>query len=190
MSDFPPLGAHLQWKLAIERSSLAYAKICTTKNVLFAVDIPYPLLRAWYSLVVLKKPVQPSSEATTSVIPNYMFVELPEHSIPGICLLLVVMRSPDLKSFGLQVESLIVSEVKSGVKHNLTLPNKTTDQASDKGFDALSDDDKSKVEKVLFLLDRFCVGDHFYHELSMVINGLPKSYLVKQRRDQLNKTNN
>jgi hypothetical protein len=91
------------------------------------------------------------------------------------------------RSFGLQVESLIVSEVKSGVKHNLTLPNKTTDQASDKGFDALSDDDKSKVEKVLFLLDRFCVGDHFYHELSMVINGLPKSYLVKQRRDQLNK---
>ena len=32
------------------------------------------------------------------------------------------------RSFGLQVESLIVSEVKSGVKHNLTLPNKTTDR--------------------------------------------------------------
>jgi hypothetical protein len=91
------------------------------------------------------------------------------------------------RSFGLQVESLIVGKVKSGVKHNLTVPNKTTDQASDKGFDALSDDDKSKVEKVLFLLDRFCVGDYFYHQLSMVINGLPKSYLVKQRRDQLNK---
>ena len=28
-------------------------------------------------------------------------------------------------SFGLQVESLIVSKVKSGVKHNLTVPNKT-----------------------------------------------------------------
>jgi hypothetical protein len=80
-----------------------------------------------------------------------------------------------------------VSEVKSGLNHNLTVPNKTTDQASDKGFDALSVDDKSKVEKVLFLLDRFCVGDYFYHELSMVINGLKKSYLVKQRSDQLKK---
>jgi hypothetical protein len=82
MSDVPPLSAHLQWKLAIARSSLAYAGKSTTKNVLFAADIPYPLLRAWYSLVALKKPVQPSSEAT-SVILNYTFVKLLEHSIPG-----------------------------------------------------------------------------------------------------------
>ena len=77
MSDVPPLGAHLQWKLAIER--LKDAGKSSTKNVLFAADIPYPLLRALYSLVVLKKPVQPSSEATTSILPNYTFVELLEH---------------------------------------------------------------------------------------------------------------
>ena len=39
----------------------------------------------------------------------------------------------------------------------------------------------------MFLLDKFCVGDGFYHEITMLVDGLPKSYLVKQRRDQLNK---
>lgn len=333
MSDVPPLGAYLQWKLSIATSSLAYAGKSTAKNALFAVDIPYPLLRAWYSLVVLKKPLQSPSEATTSVpiLPNYTFIELLEYSIPGhsfaisrdnnirsevnksllrlaskvhmeyystrgrkrmaldsrskkfhifegqvisveklqqecqmiydeqekwknkcknlesdlqklysemeialnekdkeisdlstkneelLTYIETLEKSQDMqfkgkdisevtkksrtlkkylsranvalwfsKSFGLEVESLIVREVKSGVKHNVITSKTTTDQENDKGFDALSDDDKSKVEKVLFLLDRFCVGDNFYHELSMVIDGLPKSYLVKQRRSQLN----
>jgi hypothetical protein len=31
------------------------------------------------------------------------------------------------------------------------------------------------------------MSDDFYHELTMLVDGLPKSYLVKQRRDQLNK---
>lgn len=42
------------------------------------------------------------------------------------------------------------------------------------------------MKRIIFLLDNFCVGDCFYHELTMVMDGLPKSYLVKQRRDQLN----
>lgn len=49
----------------------------------------------------------------------------------------------------------------------------------------LSDDEKAKVERVLFLQDKFCAGDAFYHVLTMVVDGLPKSYLVKQRREQL-----
>ena len=48
------------------------------------------------------------------------------------------------------------------------------------GFDTLSEEEKGNMEKILFLLDKFCEGDCFYHD------GLPKSYLVKQRRDQLN----
>ena len=31
------------------------------------------------------------------------------------------------------------------------------------------------------------MGDAFYHEITMLVEGLPKSYLVKQRRDQLNR---
>ena len=54
------------------------------------------------------------------------------------------------------------------------------------GFDTLSEDEKGNVEKILFLVDKFCVGDSFYHELTMVMDGLLKSYLVTQRRDQLN----
>ena len=37
------------------------------------------------------------------------------------------------------------------------------------------------------LLDKFCVGDAFNHELSMTTDGLPRSYLVKQCRDELYK---
>ncbi|CAB3999311.1 hypothetical protein BSL78_20361 [Paramuricea clavata] len=34
--------------------------------------------------------------------------------------------------------------------------------------------------------DKFCVGDSFYHELSMLHQGLPRSYLIKQCGDDLN----
>ena len=44
-----------------------------------------------------------------------------------------------------------------------------------------------KVEQILYLLDKFCVSDEFYHEFSMIENGLPRSYLIKQcRSDQTN----
>ncbi|CAB4028869.1 Hypothetical predicted protein [Paramuricea clavata] len=83
---------------------------------------------------------------------------------------------------------MTVKEINSNVRHNLVVDNSRTDSTDNvSGFDALSDDDKGKVEKVLFLLDKFCVGDDFYHEITMLVEGLPKSYLVKQRRDQLNK---
>ncbi|CAB4030762.1 Hypothetical predicted protein, partial [Paramuricea clavata] len=43
-------------------------------------------------------------------------------------------------------------------------------------------------EKVLFLLDKFCVSDEIYHELMLVSEELPRSYLIKQLRSNLNKT--
>ena len=54
-------------------------------------------------------------------------------------------------------------------------------------YNSLSEDEKKKVEQILFLLDKFCVGDSFYHEISMITDNLPRSYLVKQCREQLNK---
>ena len=42
-------------------------------------------------------------------------------------------------------------------------------------FEALSDEETAKVERVLFILDKFCIGDSFYHKLTMVMDGLPKS---------------
>lgn len=59
MSDVLPLcpmHTYLQWKLSVESPSLAYASKSTTKTILFAVDIPFPLLRSWYNALFLKKP--------------------------------------------------------------------------------------------------------------------------------------
>ena len=50
-----------------------------------------------------------------------------------------------------------------------------------------NDSKMEKVEQILYPLDKFCVSDEFYHEFSMIENGLPRSYLIKQcRSDQTN----
>ena len=54
-------------------------------------------------------------------------------------------------------------------------------------FSTLSEEEKKNVEKKNPLLDKFCVGDAFYHELSMITDGLPRSNLVKQCHDDLYK---
>ena len=46
---------------------------------------------------------------------------------------------------------------------------------------------KKRMLKKNPLLDKFCVGDAFYHELSMITDGLSRSNLVKQCRDDLYK---
>ena len=71
-----------------------------------------------------------------------------------------------------------MKEQKTGQTHHLELEKNTSHGSSD--------EDKTTIEQVLFLLDKFCVRDSFYHELTMTVSGLPKSSLVKQRRDQLN----
>jgi hypothetical protein len=81
-----------------------------------------------------------------------------------------------------------VSEMKTGLQHTLHINNDSDDMATgiSHHFDTLSDNDKSKVEMVLFLLDKFCIGDNFYHEMTVLFDDLPRSYLVKQKRTQLN----
>ena len=52
----------------------------------------------------------------------------------------------------------------------------------------LHPNDKNTVESILFLMDKFGVGDEFIHELSMAVVDFPvKSYLIKQCRSDLNK---
>ena len=98
------------------------------------------------------------------------------------------------KSFGLELQSVTVIETKTSKLHIIGTqqaqgPSGVTsnNEEQSRGFEAIPDQEKANVERILFLLDKFCVGDCFYHELTTVIDGLPKSYLVKQRRDQLNK---
>jgi len=53
-------------------------------------------------------------------------------------------------------------------------------------YNSLSEEEKKQVEEIIFLLDKFCVGDCFFHELTMVTDGLPKSYLIQQCGTNLN----
>ena len=45
------------------------------------------------------------------------------------------------------------------------------------------------MKSVLYLLEKFCIGDAAYHELIMCSGGEdhPRSYLIKQCKDELNK---
>ena len=80
-----------------------------------------------------------------------------------------------------RLETLAVSETMQCIVHNLS-----TEKDAPCRFDDVLEDDKSKVKPVLFFLDKFHVGDSFYHEFSMEDDELPRSYLIKQRRGQLN----
>ena len=86
------------------------------------------------------------------------------------------------KTFGLEVESITFKDGDNN-QYNVEYTD------SERGYSKLSEADRSKLEQVLFLLDKFCVGDEVFHELSISSNGsLPKSYLIKQLRSDLNKT--
>jgi hypothetical protein len=93
-------------------------------------------------------------------------------------------------SFGLEVESMVVRETSTNIEHNIIVST-TNEQLSSNPegnqYENLSEKDKAKVERTLFLMDKFGVGDSFIHELSMSPGlDLPRSYLIKQKRDDLN----
>ena len=94
-------------------------------------------------------------------------------------------------SFSIELESLTVKEPDTGVFHKVScLPDSndsSTAEGEDRYMSSISEDEKRKVEQILFLLDKFCVGDSFFHEISMITDSIPRSYLVKQCREQLNK---
>ena len=101
------------------------------------------------------------------------------------------------KHFGLDVESMLVKESDTGKKHTVILEAGTKDTQdptanSEPGeknnrYNSLTEQEKTQIEEILFVLDKFCVNDSFYHEFTMITNGLPKSYLIKQCRNDLNK---
>ena len=114
MSDVLPLCSmhtYLQWKLRVESSSLAYASKSTTKTILFAVGIPFLLLRSWYNLVVLKNPFKTSRTSDPKKVginfpsnfPQFTYIELFEFAVPG-------------SSFGLTCDQLVWSEINNSLR--------------------------------------------------------------------------
>ena len=75
------------------------------------------------------------------------------------------------RSFGLEVKSMKVSEMKTGLQHTLLINNDSDDMATgiSHDFDILSDNDKSKVEMVLFLLDKFLYWRQFLSRNDYVV---------------------
>ena len=51
----------------------------------------------------------------------------------------------------------------------------------------VTQEDEENLEQLLFLLDKFCVTDELYHELTILYNDLPRSYLIKQKRPLLHR---
>ena len=94
--------------------------------------------------------------------------------------------------FGLELECLKMMD--PGSSNTFTVDFKSNNfSAQARGdqnitqYGKLSNDDKVTVESILYLMDKFGVGDEFVHELSMSVAEFPiKSYLIKQRRAQLN----
>ena len=86
------------------------------------------------------------------------------------------------KTFGLDLETVIFTDGQKA-KHKLSYSDKDKTAYKD-----LSDEGKQKVRSVLFILDKFCIADAAYHELTMTddSDSLPKSYLIKQCKEELN----
>ncbi|CAB4022410.1 Hypothetical predicted protein [Paramuricea clavata] len=98
-------------------------------------------------------------------------------------------------SFGLELDTLKVKEHETGQVHivnfqqenSIPEPTSSNDEPCRAStFSTLPEGEKNRIEQILFLLDKFCVGDNFYHKQSMMVDGLPRSYLVKQCHQDLN----
>lgn len=80
-----------------------------------------------------------------------------------------------LESFGLTLHSIKVND-NAG---NLTdLSFHSADGGSKTSFHNLPEEDKDTVRALLYIMDKCCVGDVAYHELSMQLNDVPRSYLI------------
>lgn len=84
---------------------------------------------------------------------------------------------------GLELQSVSLLD-HEGTGHTITYKESNHARA----YKDLTEEEQEKVKKIIFLLDNFCVSDAAYHELTMSEGGnqLPRSYLIKQCKDQLN----
>ena len=85
------------------------------------------------------------------------------------------------KTFGLTPKCLTFSS-NEGKDFSVNFQEKN--QSSD--FYSMSPEQQDKIRKLVFLMDRFCISDAAYHELTMVHNDMPRSYLLVQCRNDVN----
>ncbi|CAB4038959.1 Hypothetical predicted protein, partial [Paramuricea clavata] len=91
MSDTCPTAfqSFLKWKLGVQSPSLAYAAKDMARTVLFAVNIPYPLLKARHGILVKSGTTFSELSRDNNIDNNSInieqcsFVDLFEYAIPG-----------------------------------------------------------------------------------------------------------
>lgn len=86
------------------------------------------------------------------------------------------------ESFGIMPEKLICKS-KAGKDLTLNLNTKTSSESS--SFQNLSESEKQKIRQLVFILDKFCISDAAYHELTMIFDDMPRKYLLLQSRDDI-----
>ncbi|XP_067034418.1 uncharacterized protein [Acropora muricata] len=86
-----------------------------------------------------------------------------------------------LQSFGLTLDSIKVRD-KEGTVTELDYEGNNGSAS----FDNLPEDEKETVRALLYIMDKFCVSDAAYHEVTQISDDIPRSYLIKQCRSDLN----
>ena len=71
------------------------------------------------------------------------------------------------KAFDLELESLKVKEAKTGKTHEVNAETKTDEPGEHStSQNEISDTEMSRVEQIVYLLDKFCVSDEFTMNLA------------------------
>ncbi|XP_028513002.1 uncharacterized protein LOC110242751 [Exaiptasia diaphana] len=90
------------------------------------------------------------------------------------------------KSFGLDITNISFKDVNDVKIDNVNYKKEIKWSKGSKRYENLYEEEHERLEQIVFLLDKFYVSDECYHELSLVTNDIPQSYLIKQKRDNLN----
>ena len=90
-----------------------------------------------------------------------------------------------IESYGLKIHSLSLSD-SNEKKVTIDLCSQQVNNTKKSKFQDIPSEDNGKVKEVLLIMDKFCIGDAAYHALSVQEDGLPKSYLIKQCRKEIN----
>ena len=87
-----------------------------------------------------------------------------------------------METFGFKLNSIKINSSDGKV----TEMNYSEHGCRKTNFHQLPESDKDTIKAVLYIMDKCCVGDAAYHEMSMLVDGLPRSYLIKQCRNAVN----
>lgn len=86
----------------------------------------------------------------------------------------------------LDITMLKVKPTNSDQERVLIDSQTSTSKNNSEASDAQNKEATELLESILYILDKYSVGDAFYHELATLNDGLPRSYLIKQCRKQMN----